>query len=115
MKNKSSNIKTKEDRELNNLYTKHLALNEFDIAKPGQTVYVSGGLGSKNIKITQDCVSYISELYSNQEELDTENLLHLKYNACHGNGTAVVVSLVKDVFVLLIHHFPSLGAARIFF
>ena len=105
----------KSKKALTNLYTKYRALNAFDIVKPGQTVYVSGGLGCKTIKVTQDCVSYINELYSNQEETDTRILLQLKYSARHDNDTAVVVSPDTDVFVLLIHHFPSLGASRLFF
>ena len=53
----------KSKTELTNLYTKHLALNAFDIVEPDQTVYGSGGLGCKTINVTHDCVSYTNELY----------------------------------------------------
>jgi len=65
--------------------------------------------------VTHDCVSYVKELFSDQEEADTRLILHTKYCSNHGINTVVVVSPDTDVLVLLVHHFNSLGLEKLYF
>ena len=67
------------------------------------------------MQVTRDCVRYVKELNSNQEEADTRMMLHVKYSGNHNRSLVVLVSADTYVLVLLIHHFSELGVSELYF
>ena len=76
---------------------------------------ISGGFDDKDVQVTHDCVRYVKELNSNQEEADTRMMLHVKYSGNHNGSLVVLVSPDTDVLVLLIYHFSELGVSELYF
>lgn len=56
----------------------------------------------------QVTVREIHELASDQEETDTRVVLYLKYAATLGYKSAVVRTPDTDIFLILLHHAPSI-------
>ena len=42
-------------------------------------MFIYGGFDDKDVQVTRDCVRFVKELNSNQEEADTRMMLHVKY------------------------------------
>ncbi|XP_053373036.1 uncharacterized protein LOC123541526 [Mercenaria mercenaria] len=112
---KQSLSNTNFKKEITKFYTLYLAQNSVTTLKAGQTVVVSGGLEDKVLSITSECVSYVPDLCTNQEEADTKMLLHSKYAADEGAQTLTICSPDTDVLLLLLHHFNALTIPRVFF
>ena len=62
-----------------------------------------------------DCISYVQELESNQEEADTRMLLHVKHCRNLAAKRIVLFSPDTDVLLLFLHHNFDLGVQGIFF
>ena len=76
---------------------------------------ISGSFDDKDVQVIRDCVRYVKELNSNQEEADTRMMLHVKYSGNHNGSLVVLVSPDTDVLVLLIHHCSELGVSELYF
>ena len=70
--------------ELTKFYTLYLAKHCYECICRTQHVYVSGGINEKALKVSNDVVHIIEQLWSNQEEADTRMLLHVAYQARQG-------------------------------
>ena len=76
--------------------------NAGGVLNEGETVYFSGGLNDKAVKVTKDNTSEYLPLQSNQEEEDTGMIIHAAIASING---AIVSSLVQAfVLELLLRH-----------
>ena len=76
---------------------------------------MSGGANFSSFCVSHSSAKDVPELQSTQEESDTRIILHAKEAANHEVQRLVVCSPNTDVFMLLLHHYPSLGVREIFF
>lgn len=95
------------------VFTEYMEIHKDDIPQT-QAVFVSGGQGDVTKKIKCDSIDDVNLLKSNQEEADTRIVFHCKYAALHGAKLIVVRTQDNDVLILLIHHFPSIRARKVF-
>ena len=106
---------SKSKSQLTKFYTKYFCEQAHDFLTDAQSIYISGGFDDKALQVTHDCVRYIHELHSNQEEADTRMMLHVKHSGSQNATRVVLVSPDTDVLVLLIHHFSELGVSELYF
>ena len=78
-------------------------------------MFISGGFDDKAVQVTRECVRYVYELNSNQDEADTRMILHVKYSGNHNASRVVLVSPDSDVLVLPMYHFSELGVSELYF
>ena len=69
-----------------------------------ETIFISGRLKDRAIKVTKDEHMAVCELKCNQEEADTRMALHASVAANQGAKRIVVKSPDTDVLVLLLRH-----------
>lgn len=97
--------------ELARYYTEYLMESGRLYLKAGQSIYLSGGLKEKVVKVDEHGFIYVPDLRSNQEEADTRIILH----AITRNAVNIVVSSPDtDVLVLLLHHRPAISSPKIY-
>ena len=101
--------------QIASFYTKYISEQAHDLIPSSVSVFVSGGMEEKVLKIKNDCISYVQELESNQEEADTRMLLHVKHCRNLAAKRIVLFSPDTDVLLLLLHHYFDLGVQEIFF
>ena len=106
---------SKSKSQLTKFYTTYFCEQAPDLLSDSQSMFISGGFDDKAVQVTRDCVRYVNELNSNQEEADTRMILHVKYSGNHNASRVVLVSPDTDVLVLLIHHFSELGVGELYF
>lgn len=93
-------------------YIKDVSIGQL---KDGQQLFVSGGPNFSTFCVGRSSAQDIPELQSTQEEADTRIILHSIAAAKQGAQRLVVCSPDTDVLVLLLHHFPSIGAKEVYF
>ena len=76
---------------------------------------MSGGPNFATFCVSNSSVQDVWEMQSIQEEADTKINLHTKAAANQEAQRLVVCAPDTDVFVLLLHHVPSLGIEEVFF
>ena len=96
-------------------YTRYITEVAPTILSQGQVLYISGGKDNSTIRVTQNTLTDVESLRTNQEEADTHIILQSMVAADHGCDKIVVCSPDTDVLVLLVHHRPSIGAQEIYF
>ena len=96
-------------------YTNFLIETVRDHLGTNESLFISGGLMDKAIKVTIDDCKEISELRCIQEEADTRTVLHASVAANQGANRIIVKSPDGDVLVLLLHHRAKIVAREIFF
>ena len=106
---------SKSKSQLTKFYTTYFCEQAPDLLSDSQSMFISGGFDDKAVQVTRDCVRYVNELNSNQEEVDTRMILHVKYSGIHNASQVVLVSPDTDLLVLLIHHFSELGVGELYF
>ena len=106
---------SKSKSQLTKIYTKYFCEQVHDLLTDTQSIYINGGFDDKAVQVTHDCVRYIHELHSNQEEKYTRMILHVKHGGSQNATRVVLVSPDTDVLVLLIHHFSELGVNELYF
>ena len=83
--------------------------------KEHQTLYISGGLDNKAMKVSTSGALEEPLLTSNIEEADGRIIFHASFAAQLGVQKLVVRSPDTDVLVLLLYHRPGINAKQIYF
>lgn len=80
-----------------------------------QVLYVSLGHSNMAYKIHKESSTYFAPLDTDQEEADTRLIHHAVVDSEMGAQELTISSPDTDVLVLLVHHRPSISAAKIWF
>ena len=94
-------------------YTNNGTENAGEVLNEGETVYLSGGLKDKSYRVRTDVTSEYLPLQSNQEEADTQMIIHAAIGLRNGANKFIVSSPDTDFLVLLLHHRPNICAREI--
>ena len=111
---KSSLVSDSFKGELTKFYTLYISRILLQIYWQ-DTTCMSGGINEKTMKVSNDVVHIIEQLWSNHEKAATLILLHVADQARQGPKRVIVVSPDTDVLVFLVHHFSCMRLCEIVF
>ena len=84
------------------------------LLKENQVLYISEDFTDRAFRVDSQTAVPFPSLQSNQEEADTRLVLHAALATRLGAQNIIVSSPDTDVLVLLLHHYPSIHAQKVY-